>query len=76
MIWKRRDILKKKDITVLWTPSKCQHAGVCVKSLLQVYYPKDKPWIKPENATKEEFIVQINACPSGALANVIEDNSK
>ncbi|SKB62541.1 Uncharacterized Fe-S cluster protein YjdI [Soonwooa buanensis] len=65
-----------KDITVLWTPSKCKHAGVCVKSLPQVYDPKAKPWIKPENATKEELIAQINACPSGALAYVIEDNSK
>ena len=65
-----------KDITVLWTPSKCKPAGVCVKSLPQDYDPKAKPWIKPENATKEELIAQINACPSGALAYVIEDNSK
>lgn len=54
-------------ITVLWTPSKCIHAGICVKSLPKVYHPKDKPWIKPEEATVDELIKQINQCPTGAL---------
>ena len=65
-----------KDITVLWTPDKCKHAGVCVKTLPKVYDPKAKPWITPENATKKELIAQIDACPSGDLGYVIEDNSK
>ena len=65
-----------KDITVLWTPNKCKHAGVCVKTLPKVYDPKAKPWITPEYATKQELIAQIDACPSGALGYVIEDNSK
>ncbi|QBQ41377.1 (4Fe-4S)-binding protein [Sphingobacterium psychroaquaticum] len=56
-----------KDITVLWTPSKCIHARVCVKSLPQVYNPQERPWIVPENATAEELKRQIDRCPSGAL---------
>lgn len=64
-----------KDITVLWTPSKCKHAGVCVKMLHKVYDPKAKPWIKPEMATKEQLIAQIDACPSGALGYIVENNS-
>lgn len=55
------------ELTVLWTPSKCTHAGVCVRSLPQVYHPKDKPWIRAENASAEALMEQIDRCPSGAL---------
>lgn len=58
---------KTKDITIIWQPSICQHAGICTKTLPKVYNPKERPWVKPENATTEELIAQINACPSGAL---------
>lgn len=58
---------KTKDITIVWRPDFCQHAGICVKKLPGAYNPKDRPWIKPENATTEELIAQIEACPSGAL---------
>ena len=64
-----------KEITVFWTPSKCKHAGICVKKLPQVYDPKARPWLKPEMASKEQLIEQINACPSGALSYKIENNS-
>jgi uncharacterized Fe-S cluster protein YjdI len=57
----------KGDFTVLWKAHKCIHAGECVKRLPEVYNPKDKPWIKPENASEEALKKQINACPSGAL---------
>lgn len=56
------------EITILWKPTLCIHAGVCVKMLPKVYNPKDRPWIKPENATTEELKVQIAKCPSGALS--------
>lgn len=58
---------KTKDITIIWQPHLCSHAGVCVHSLPKVYNPKDRPWVKPEFATTEELIKQITACPSGAL---------
>ena len=57
-----------EGITVIWQPKKCIHAGICVKMLPQVYNPKDRPWVKPENATKEQLIEQIKSCPSGALS--------
>ncbi|WDF46141.1 (4Fe-4S)-binding protein [Chryseobacterium sp. KACC 21268] len=56
------------EITILWKPKVCIHAGVCVKMLPQVYNPKDRPWIKPDNATTEELKNQIENCPSGALS--------
>lgn len=56
------------EVTILWTPEKCIHAGICVKTLPKVYNPKERPWIKPENATSEELIDQVAKCPSGALS--------
>ncbi len=55
------------EITILWKPKTCIHAAVCVKMLPKVYNPKDRPWIKAENATAEELKNQIEHCPSGAL---------
>lgn len=56
------------SITVIWQPQKCIHSGVCVKLLPKVYNPKDRPWIKAENAVPEELKNQIDQCPSGALS--------
>lgn len=55
------------EITILWKPEKCTHAGICVKTLPQVYNPKDKPWVKIQNATSKELVEQVSKCPSGAL---------
>ncbi len=65
-----RDITKKYtngELTIVWQPSKCIHSGVCVKKLPKVYHPKERPWITIENASTEELIPQIDACPSAAL---------
>lgn len=56
------------EITILWQPEKCMYSGICVKMLPKVYNPKERPWIKPENATTEELINQVSKCPSGALS--------
>ena len=55
------------ELTIIWQPELCQHAGICVKTLPGVYKPKERPWIQIENATTAELIAQINQCPSGAL---------
>ncbi len=56
------------EITILWQSERCTHSGICVKTLPQVYNPKERPWIKIENATSEELINQVAKCPSGALS--------
>ncbi|WP_295940136.1 (4Fe-4S)-binding protein [uncultured Alistipes sp.] len=56
------------EITIIWQPHLCKHAGVCVKMLPQVYNPSERPWVKPENATTAQLIAQIEKCPSGALS--------
>ena len=55
------------EITIVWTPEKCTHAGICVKTLPKVYNPKDKPWVKIQNATSKELVEQVSKYPSGAL---------
>lgn len=59
---------QKDNLTIIWKPKKCVHAGVCVKTLPKVYDPKAKPWIKSDNASIENLKGQIDACPSGALS--------
>ena len=56
------------EITIVWQPKLCIHSGVCVKTLPKVYNTKERPQIKPENATTEELISQVAKCPSGALS--------
>lgn len=55
------------EITIIWDADKCIHSGICVKTLPKVYNPKERPWIKMENATSEELSKQVAMCPSGAL---------
>ena len=56
------------QVTIVWQPKLCIHSGVCVKTLPKVYNTKERPWIKPENATTEELMSQVAKCPSGALS--------
>ena len=56
------------EITILWKPKACIHSAVCVRTLPNVYDPKSRPWIRPENATTRELIEQVAKCPSGALS--------
>lgn len=62
------------EITIVWQSGKCIHAGICVRTLPNVYHPKESPWIQPEKATTDELIEQINICPSGALTFYLNKN--
>ena len=64
------------EITIVWEPSKCQHSGVCVKTIPEVYKPNEKPWINQYNASTQELKDQIEACPSGALSYFINSTDK
>ncbi len=56
------------EVTIVWESGKCIHSGICVKNSPEVFHPKDKPWILPENSTSEKIMDTINKCPSGALS--------
>lgn len=57
----------KEDIEIIWQQEKCIHSANCVKNLSKVFNPKERPWIKTENATKQEIVDAVAKCPSGAL---------
>lgn len=58
---------KNGEVIVIWKPERCIHSGICAKTLPQVYHPKERPWLTPENATAKELMDQIDRCPSKAL---------
>ncbi len=55
------------EVTIVWQNSKCIHSANCVKNNPDVFKPKEKPWINPENSSTEKIIETVNKCPSGAL---------
>ena len=56
------------EVTIVWQPELCKHSGKCVRGLPEVFKPKEKPWITPENSTTEIIIKHVKRCPSGALS--------
>lgn len=64
------EILKytNNEVTVVWKPKTCIHSTLCWKGLIEVFNPKEKPWIKIDGATTEKIIEQVRQCPSGALS--------
>jgi uncharacterized Fe-S cluster protein YjdI len=64
------------DITVVWKPNTCIHSTICWKGLLEVFNPKERPWIKIEGASTERIIEQVRQCPSGALSYYFNNEAK
>ena len=61
------------EVTIVWKNSLCKHAAECVKDNPDVFKPKEKPWIVPENSTTEAIIGTVKKCPSGALTYYINN---
>ena len=76
-----KEITKKYtngEVTIVWKPNVCIHSTVCWKGaagLIDVFNPMEKPWIKPEGASTERIIEQVNKCPSGALTFYMNENA-
>ena len=56
------------EVTVIWRPKVCIHSAKCALGLPQVFQPREKPWIKIDQATTEQIKAQVDQCPSGALS--------
>ena len=59
-----------KDITVVWKPNSCIHSTKCWKGLIQVFNPKNRPWVNMDGATTNRIKKQVDECPSGALSYI------
>lgn len=55
------------ELTVSYDLNRCIHARECVKGLKEVFDPKKRPWIQPENASADRIAEIVERCPTGAL---------
>lgn len=55
------------EVTVLWDSSRCVHFAACVRTLPDVFDPRERPWVRPAGADTEELMAAIRRCPTGAL---------
>ncbi|MBL7743328.1 MAG: (4Fe-4S)-binding protein [Chitinophagaceae bacterium] len=64
------------EVTVVWKPNTCIHSTLCWKGLIEVFNPKERPWIKMDGAGTEKIIEQVRKCPSGALSYFLNDDQQ
>jgi CDGSH-type Zn-finger protein len=56
-----------KESTVHYNRLLCSHAAECGRLKKAAFDSSRKPWIMPDNATPDEIMDIVKACPSGAL---------
>ena len=64
---KRIQVYETRDVTVTFDPNLCEHTGVCLRGLPDVFDIRERRWIRPERALASDVIAQVARCPSGAL---------
>lgn len=55
------------EVTIIWQPGLCQHAGICTKTLPNVYHPKEKPWITAEKCNDGRIDRSNQEMPVGSI---------
>ena len=61
------------EMTIVWNRDLCTHSGNCVRGLGKVFRPRQRPWIKIDQADTSSLIDQVKKCPSGALTYYLND---
>lgn len=56
-----------QELTVHYNRLLCSHAAECGARQKAAFDSSRKPWIQPDQASKQEIIDVVRACPSGAL---------
>lgn len=63
------------ETTVSYNPRLCSHAAECGRIASNIFNTQQKPWVQPDNGTREEVEAVVRACPSGAL-KIMADNGE
>lgn len=64
------------EVTVVWKPQTCIHSTICWKGLIDVFNPRERPWIKMNGAATDRIIEQVRKCPSGALSYFMNNEER
>lgn len=63
------------EIDIFYSIKKCEHAAICVRGNGDVFNPKRRPWIIPDNGEADQVMKVIDACPSGALHYIRKEDA-
>lgn len=58
---------RAEGVTVFFDARRCLHVAECVRGLLGVFDPDERPWIQPQNAAADLVAEVVRRCPTGAL---------
>ncbi len=64
---KKIQVHENDEIRVSYDPNICEHAAECVKGAIEVFNPKQRPWIQVDKAPASKIAATIDKCPTGAL---------
>ncbi len=56
-----------EEVTIHYNRLLCSHAAECGRRQKAAFDSSRKPWIIPDNASKDGLLEVVEACPSGAL---------
>ena len=62
-------------IEVAYDSKRCIHFAACVRGLPDVFDPKRRPWVEPEQGEPEAIAAVVMQCPTGALHFTMKDGS-
>jgi uncharacterized Fe-S cluster protein YjdI len=63
----RLQVYESGDVRVTFDPRVCQHSGVCLRTLPEVFDVARTRWVQPEAASAQAVLAAVGKCPSGAL---------
>lgn len=58
---------RSDSIAVQWYAERCIHSANCIRSLPRVFDPRERPWIRIDEAGAGAIAAAVMSCPTGAL---------